>query len=245
MAIERWQEFADEELVVAALLGDIAAFDVLVLRYRPAVLASVARQISRRDLAEDICQEAFLLAFKALPQLAERSRFPAWLHAIARRQAIRHARGEARAAHSPLDELILDHSEVLGQSGWEALELKEDQEWVQRAMATLPEEFRLVLTLRYWSEMPLERIAAFQGLPLSTVKWRLHRARILMRERLTAALADPTHEPERNDHDPRTERQPHRAAAPRAHAGKDRLHGRTRFPDGQHGGRERVCSPQL
>ena len=42
MAFERWQEFEDEKLVVAALLGDIAAFDVLVLRYRPAVLAAVA-----------------------------------------------------------------------------------------------------------------------------------------------------------------------------------------------------------
>lgn len=218
MAFERWLEFEDEKLVVAALLGDIAAFDVLVLRYRSAVLAAVSRQISRRELAEDICQEAFLLAFKALPQLADRSRFPAWLHAIARRQAIRHSRGDARASHSPLDELILEHSVVLGQSGWDALERKEAQEWVRQAMATLPEEFQLVLTLRYWSEMPLERISSFLGLPLSTVKWRLHRARALMRERLTAALAEPTSDTLRNENDQRTERPQRRAAAPCTHA---------------------------
>ena len=218
MAFERWQEFEDEKLVVAALLGDIAAFDVLVLRYRPAVLAAVSRQISRRELAEDICQEAFLLAFKALPQLTDRSRFPAWLHAIARRQAIRHSRGEARASHSPLDELILEHSEVLGQTGWEAVERKADQEWVREAMATLPQEFQLVLTLRYWSEMPLERISAFLGLPLSTVKWRLHRARALMRERLTAALAESTSDTLRNENDQRTKRSQRRAAAHCAHA---------------------------
>src|SRR2546422_1397354 len=93
VAFERWQEFEDEKLVVAALLGDIAAFDVLVLRYRPAVLAAVSRQISRRELAEGICQEAFLLAVKALPQFADRSRFPARLHAIARRQAVPPSRG--------------------------------------------------------------------------------------------------------------------------------------------------------
>jgi RNA polymerase sigma-70 factor, ECF subfamily len=218
VAFERWQEFEDEKLVVAALLGDVAAFDVLVLRYRPAVLAAVSRQISRRELAEDVCQEAFLLAFKALPQLADRSRFPAWLHAIARRQAIRYSRGEARASHTPLDELILEHSEVLGQSGWEALERKADQVWVRDAMATLSEEFQLVLTLRYWSEMPLERISAFLGLPLSTVKWRLHRARALMRERLTAALAESTSDTVRNDHDQRIERSQRRAAAHCAHA---------------------------
>ena len=218
MAIERWQEFEDEKLVVAALLGDIAAFDVLVLRYRPAVLAAVSRQISRRELAEDICQEAFLLAFKALPQLADRQRFPAWLHAIARRQAIRHSRGEARVSHTPLDDLILDHSEVLSQSGWDALEREEEQEWVREAMATLPEEFQLVLRLRYWSEMPLERISAFLGLPLSTVKWRLYRARALMRERLTAALAEPTSDTARNENVQRNERSQRRAAAHCAHA---------------------------
>src|SRR5581483_6616776 len=92
--------------------------------------------------------------------------------------------------HTPLDEMILESSEVLGQSGWETLERKADQEWVRQAMATLPEEFRIVLTLRYWSEMPLERIASFLGLPLTTVKWRLHRARALMRQRLTANLTD-------------------------------------------------------
>jgi RNA polymerase sigma-70 factor (ECF subfamily) len=245
VAIERWQEFEDEELVVASLLGQIAAFDVLVLRYRPAVLAAVSRQIARRELAEDICQEAFLLAFKALPQLADRTRFPAWLHMIARRQAIRHNRGEARASHTPLDELILEHSEVMAQSGWDALEREEEQEWVRQAMAALPEEFRIVLSLRYWSEMPLERIAGILGLPLSTVKWRLHRARALIRAQLIAAQAEPTGYSMRKQNDTRTEGHSHRAAAPGAHAGEDGLDGRARLAHGQPVGRKRVCGAQL
>jgi RNA polymerase sigma-70 factor (ECF subfamily) len=227
MAIERWEEFADEELVLAALLGEIAAFDVLVLRYRPGVLAAVSRQISHRGVAEDICQETFLLAFKALPQLNDASRFGAWLHAIARRQAIRVSRGEARAAHSPLDELILSHSEVLGESGWDTLERQEQHAFVRQAVAALPEEFQLVVRLRYWGDMPLERIAAFLGLPLSTVKWRLHRARALMRERLNAAATDAAEPPRRQGqdapprgrivrrtHEPGTRRSASRAAAP-------------------------------
>jgi RNA polymerase sigma-70 factor, ECF subfamily len=227
MAFEPWHEFTDEELVVAALLGEFGAFDVLVLRYRPAVLAAVSRQISQRGLAEDICQETFLLAFKALPQLNDPDCFAAWLHAIARRQAIRHARGEARASHTPLDEMILEYSEVLGQSGWETLERRADQEWVREAMATLPEEFQIVLTLRYWSEMPLERIANFLDLPLTTVKWRLHRARALMRQRLTANLTDANegvNSPprprgaKRHDDEPRTYRAGSRASAHCAYA---------------------------
>jgi RNA polymerase sigma-70 factor (ECF subfamily) len=202
MAIERWQEFSDAELVVAALLGQIAAFDVLVLRYRSGVLASIGNRISNRSVAEDICQESFLLAFKALPQLSDASRFGAWLHAIARRQAIRTSRGEARAAHSPLDELILSRSEVLGESGWESLKRKEEQSWIRQAVASLPEEFQTVIRLRYWAEMPLDRIAAFLGLPLTTVKWRLHRARALIRERLSAAPSDAPEPPHSNGRRP-------------------------------------------
>lgn len=198
MGIERWQEFADEELVVAALLGEIAAFDVLVLRYRPGVLAAVSRQVSNPGLAEDICQETFLLAFKALPQLSEARRFGAWLHAIARRQAIRVSRGEARTAHSPLDELILSHSEVLADSSWDSLVRKEQHASIREAVAALPEEFQLIVRLRYWAEMPLARITAFLGLPLTTVKWRLHRARALMREHLHAAQTDAPDPPRRH-----------------------------------------------
>jgi RNA polymerase sigma-70 factor (ECF subfamily) len=218
VSLERWREFPDEDLVVAALLGEIAAFDVLVLRYRPAVLAAVSRQIFQRGLAEDICQEAFLLAFKALPQLGDPSRFAAWLHAIARRQAIRRSQGETRrASHVPLDELILEHSEVLADPGWERLEAKEVAEDVRRAMATLPDEFQLVLRLRYWSEMPLERIAAFLSLPLTTIKWRLHRARSLMRTALERDAARDSPDG-RLEHECRNPRPRRRASSHRAHA---------------------------
>jgi len=224
MAIERWQEFTDAELVLAAVLGEIAAFDVLVLRYRPGILATIGRQVSHRGIAEDICQETFLLAFKALPQLSDPGRFGAWLYAIARRQAIRSSRGESRASHTPLDEFILTRSEVLSHSGWDSLERKEQQSWIRDAVAALPDEFQTVIRLRYWGEMPLERIASFLGLPLTTVKWRLHRARALMRERLTATAAEsgdapepPRSQPERplrRRHESGTRRSASRAAAP-------------------------------
>src|SRR5512139_1317665 len=79
---------SDEILVVAAILGDLAAFDRLVLRYRPAVIRT-AQMIVPRDDVEDVAQEALLLAFKALPSLEEPGKFPAWLHAITRRCAFR------------------------------------------------------------------------------------------------------------------------------------------------------------
>jgi RNA polymerase sigma-70 factor, ECF subfamily len=184
-----WDDYEDAELVIETLVGNVAAFDSLVRRYRAAVLATVLRQVGSRPVAEDICQEAFVRAFRALVHLREPERFPAWLHAIARREVIRHAPGEARAAdHAPLDGPALEQGVGQGPSSWEALERQEEDDAVRRAMASLPEEFQLVLTLRYWAEMPLEQIAAYLGRPLTTIKWRLHRARLLMRQQLLPAV---------------------------------------------------------
>ena len=73
----RLHHISDEELVVGALLGDLGAFDELVYRFRRAVVL-VAQQITgSRDTAEDVAQDTFLIAFKALPQLKAPAKFPA------------------------------------------------------------------------------------------------------------------------------------------------------------------------
>ena len=95
-------EASDTELVVAALAGNTQAFDVLVNRYRRAML-TVAQQIVRNPAdAEDVVQDALLRAFEALPQLSDLNRFGAWLHSITpksclallqKRQSLSTARG--------------------------------------------------------------------------------------------------------------------------------------------------------
>ncbi len=240
VTVERWDEYEDEELVVEALLGQTTAFDALVHRYRPAVLAAVLRQAPSRPVAEEICQEAFLRAYRALPHLRDPSRFPAWLHAIARREVIRHGPGETQAAsHLPLDEQFPAVVEASEQSVWRTLERREEGEWVRQALGELPEDFQLILTLRYWADMPLEQIARFIDRPLSTVKWRLHRARALMRHRLMMAPSavcgvDPSvgatvgeaadqkvgpTDQRRHSNDTARERNDSRTAAHRTHAG--------------------------
>lgn len=179
-----WERFSDSELVIAALVGDLTAFDALVVRFRPAVLA-VARGIVGPDGAEDVAQEAFLLAFKALPQLEEVGRFGAWLHAITRHRAFRFKQQQDHEIRrTDVDELILAHSRALEVSPVETLERKEADREVREELAQLPEAFQTVLYLRYWEEMPCQRLADFLGLPLSTVKWRLHHGKQLLRARL-------------------------------------------------------------
>ncbi|HZS06052.1 MAG TPA: sigma-70 family RNA polymerase sigma factor [Blastocatellia bacterium] len=180
----------DEVLVIAAILGDLRAFDELVMRYRAAAYR-VARAVAGAELAEDAVQEALLLAFKALPSIEEPASFASWLCAITRHAALRmsqNARKE-QARRVELDEAVLEYSDALARPFTlpESFETAE----VRTAIEALDEQYSLILQLRFYDEMPLKRIASFLDLPLSTVKWRLHRAKQLMREQLEPARAGP------------------------------------------------------
>jgi len=171
----------DEVLVVAAIVGDLQAFDQLVFRYRAAVVR-VASGIVGREHAEDVAQDAWLLAFKALPSIEEPRKFAAWLSAITRNRAMRFGKSESKfqAQRVALDEVLI---EKLGALSRPVLESIEDQE-LREVLDTLPVDYALVLKLRFLDEMPLKRIAAFLGAPLTTVKWRLHHGKKLLREQL-------------------------------------------------------------
>jgi RNA polymerase sigma-70 factor, ECF subfamily len=179
-------DLADEELVVAALLGILPAFDELVRRFRPAVRLTVRRFAGDEDTVEDLCQEAFLRAFKALPRLEQPERFAAWLHAIARNLALRERRNGTRdqARYSTLDQLILEESAAPDPSPAEAFEQCEAHRAVREAVQALPLPYREVVHLHYWEGMPLPRVAAYVGVPLSTAKWRVRYARELLRRQL-------------------------------------------------------------
>ena len=171
----------DEILVVAAIVGDLGAFDQLVVRYRAAVVR-VAQAIVGRDNAEDVAQDALLLAFKALPSIEEPRKFPAWLSAITRHCATRF--GKRESAHESrrvaMDGVLLENLESLSQP----LADKSDDDELKRALENVPEDYALVLRLRFLDEMPLKRIAAFLGAPLSTVKWRLHQGKKLLKKQV-------------------------------------------------------------
>jgi RNA polymerase sigma-70 factor (ECF subfamily) len=173
----------DEALVVSAILGDLSSFDALALRYRSATYR-VAQSIAGVELAEDAVQEALLLAYKALPSIEESSKFASWLYAITRHVALRMSKRMRREMRMrvDLDEALLEYSDALARpfAPPETFETA----WIRAAIDSLDPEHRLILKLRFYDEMPLKRIAGFLDLPLSTVKWRLHRAKQLLREQL-------------------------------------------------------------
>jgi len=171
----------DEVLVVAAILGDLDAFGELASRYRPAVVRT-AQSIVGRDDAEDVAQDALLLAFKALPSIEEPPKFAAWLSAITRHRALRFSKREQphKAGRIDLDEFLIDQVRALGQP----LTRPEEDDELRLALESVPSDYALVLRLRFFDDMPLKRIAAFLGAPLTTVKWRIHRGKQLLREQV-------------------------------------------------------------
>src|SRR5215510_15598995 len=180
-------ESPDEVLVMAAILGDLEAFEELVLRYRAAVVR-LSRTIVGDGYAEDVAQDSLLLAFKALPTIEEPRKFAAWLSAITRHRAMRFGKSESKtqSRRVAFDEVLIEKVEALSQPVPERIE---DQE-LKEAIDTLPADYALVLKLRFLDEMPLKRIAAFLGAPLTTVKWRLHHGKKLLREQLANDSAE-------------------------------------------------------
>jgi RNA polymerase sigma-70 factor (ECF subfamily) len=177
----RPSEPPDEFLVVAAILGNLDAFEQLVVRYRPAVVR-LARTIVGSDYAEDVAQDSLLLAFKALPGIDEPRKFAAWLSAITRHRALRFSKSET--AHTKnrvaLDEALLEKIEALATP----LADKERDELMIQAIDSIPPEYAMPLRLHFLDDMPLKRIAAFMGVPLSTVKWRMHHGKKLLRAKV-------------------------------------------------------------
>jgi RNA polymerase sigma-70 factor, ECF subfamily len=191
-------ESPDEVLVMAAILGNLEAFEELVLRYRAAVVRLAGTIVSSDD-AEDVAQEALLLAFKALPTLEEPTKFAAWLSAITRHRAFRFSTRERaqRDKRVAMDEVLLEKIDALNRplvvgasvTGSSYISgglygTESDRLEVMSVLNELPNEYALPLKLRFDDEMPLKRIAAFMGVPLSTVKWRLHHGKKLLREKL-------------------------------------------------------------
>ena len=179
-------ESPDEVLVMAAILGDLESFEELVLRYRAAVVR-LAGSIVGTNYAEDVAQDALLLAFKALPTIEEPTKFAAWLSAITRHRAFRFSKRETAqlGKRVGMDEVLLEKIDALSRPLVIADDAADKLELME-ALDELPSEYALPLRMRFLDEMPLKRIAAFMGVPVSTVKWRLHHGKKMLREKLKA-----------------------------------------------------------
>jgi len=176
----------DEELVDAFQGGDLAAFDALVYRWDRKIQAAIYRIMGTEEEARDICQEAFLRAYRALGSFKREARFSSWVYQIALnlcRDRMRRNRGRTVVSLDELEEA----GNGLMQKGPTPLELVEAGDVsraVASAVAALPAEQREVIVLKEYQDLTFVEIAEILGVPLSTVKTRLYRGLGQLRHRL-------------------------------------------------------------
>lgn len=186
----------DHTLVERTLQGDREAFGALAERYYRMISVLAIQKTGHRADAEDIVQEAYVKAFRALPSLREGSKFAAWIYNITLKLCIDWLRRrERRDGTVPFDDDALGHStsgrlaRPTNRVG-EDLESQDEQARILRSMGALPDKYRLVITLRYVRKMSYKEIADHLGEPAGTIANRLHRATRMLQDRLGRPVAE-------------------------------------------------------
>ena len=173
----------DKELVTRVKRGDRTAFDLLFGRYQHKILSLVARHVRDPQEAEDVAQEAFIKAFRALPRFRGESAFYTWLYRIAINTAHNHQMARSRRPPGVDidvgDAQFMDGADRLieSESPDEAASRDELAEAIDLAIAALPDDLRSALALREFEGLSYEQIAAIMECPVGTVRSRIFRAR--------------------------------------------------------------------
>ncbi|USD20311.1 RNA polymerase sigma factor RpoE [Microbulbifer variabilis] len=186
---------SDRELVERVQKGDKRAFDLLVLKYQHKIVAVVSRFIKDHSEVQDVTQEAFIKAYRALANFRGDSAFYTWMYRIAINTAKNHL--VSRSRRPPSSDVDLEDAEFY--SGADLLrdnETPENQMFrdqlesaVHRAIRALPEDLRSAVTLRELEGLSYEEIAEVMGCPVGTVRSRIFRAREAIDRTVQAVMA--------------------------------------------------------
>lgn len=175
---------ADQLLVERVQQGDKRAFELLVIKYQRKILRLIGRFIRDSAEVEDVAQNAFIKAYRAIPQFRGESAFYTWLYRIAVNTAKNHLASQKRRPESASDiahdeaETFADGEYLREQSTPESeLHSKQIAQTVNKAMDALPQELRTAITLREIEGMSYEDIAELMECPIGTVRSRIFRAR--------------------------------------------------------------------
>ena len=184
----------DQQLVQRAQHGDLRAFDLLVLKYQGRIAALVSRYVSDAGEVEDVTQEAFIKAYRALGKFRGDSAFYTWLYRIAANAAKNHlvAKGRRPGADATIEDAEgFDEGGLLSESASpEALAMGgELADVVESALNALPDELKAALMLRELDGLSYDDIADVLGCPVGTVRSRIFRAREAIDQRVKEQIS--------------------------------------------------------
>ena len=169
-------------------VGDIAAFDRMVVMHRKQIYQLAYQLTGSHEDADDISQEVFIRAYRSIGKFRGRSKVSTWLYRIAVNLSLNHLKKESRRAHKLLDEEILNSKIDSLISKWtsplENVEAGELAKKIREAMESLPAVERVVFILAVHQELSYKEIARTLNCPMGTVMSRLNRARRRLRDKL-------------------------------------------------------------
>jgi RNA polymerase sigma-70 factor (ECF subfamily) len=191
-------ELRDESRMIASILaGDAQLFHELIRPYERRVYAMALSFLRNEADAEDVAQEAFLKAFRGLASFRGDAKFGTWLVSITLNEARSRIRRRDAIKMESLDEPEDDqgHSSPALLRDWkeipsEALERKEVRSLLQKAITSLPQIYREVFQLRDIEQLSVNEAAQALGITVSSVKVRLHRARMMLQKNLAPQLKE-------------------------------------------------------
>ncbi len=180
----------DQQLVDRVLEGDKQAFNLLVVRYQQRVIALIARFVNDPQEVEDVSQEAFIKAYRALSLFRGESAFYTWLYRIAVNTAKNHL--VAKSRRPPAVDMDVDESQNNDlamslrelESPEESLVTEDLKQAIEKAIDELPEELKTAFTLREFSGLSYEDITEIMDCPVGTVRSRIFRAREAIDKRI-------------------------------------------------------------
>jgi RNA polymerase sigma-70 factor (ECF subfamily) len=181
----------ERQLVRLAQEGSPAAFEELVAKYQSKVFSMALGFTRNREAADDLAQEVFLKAYLALPRFHGKSEFGTWLYRISINHVRDFLRKKGRAKEVSLDDVpeISFSDREQAERAEQERETESRRTLVQKFVQSLPEKYRVILTLRDIQGLAYEEISRILKLSPGTVDSRLHRARRMLRARLAPYLA--------------------------------------------------------
>jgi RNA polymerase sigma-70 factor (ECF subfamily) len=179
--------YTDQELVQKTLDGDADSFSILVQRYQKQIYSLTYRLTNDPEDARDLAQEVFIHIFNVLGKYDQDRKFFSWMYKVATNvcyNALRRGKTERQAV--ALDKVIEITPLVARNEAQpeEYYERRETQELVRKAVAELPDKYRLPLVLRYLEDMSYKEIGEYMDLPVTTIETRLYRGKALLQKRL-------------------------------------------------------------
>lgn len=177
MGTKHGRPYKDQQDIEHTLKGDMKAFSLLVDRYKHMVYTLAIRMLRNRELAEEVSQDTFVKAYRALAGFSGQSAFSTWLYKIAYNQCLDYLKKQQRSPEmqSPDPEIVKHRSLVPEVEA--KLESDDLKAMVRHGMDALSPDDSLIITLYYLEEQGLDEISHIMGISTNTAKVRLHRSR--------------------------------------------------------------------